>query len=131
MRILFIDDNEDMIECIGPCFKSEGHEVTTALGAQAGIREMKANQFDMIVCDREMPVFSGLHLCQLRNDLGLNTPFILFTGRPDLSQPDSFGNPGMTQKKLEELNILAIYDKYEVPKMLDDLSQLESRGLTG
>lgn len=120
MRILFIDDSEDIINCIGPCFESQGHQVTTAHGAHAGIREMKDGQFDMIVCDREMPDFSGLHLAQLRNDLGLKTPFILFTGKPDLSQ-----------REIDELNIMAVYDKHEVPQMLDDLSQLESRGLTG
>lgn len=113
MRILFIDDNKDILDCIGPCFESYGHEVIPVLGGEAAIIAIAKMQFDLIVSDREMPVVNGLMLAQMVKDSGASTPFILYTGAPDLSEAE-----------LKRLNITAMYDKTQIAQLLDDLKKI-------
>lgn len=60
MKILVIDDTEDILEVMSDCLTAAGHETSTTNDGHKGIEMIKANTFDAVLLDVTMPEFSGL-----------------------------------------------------------------------
>jgi len=59
MKILLIDDNEDLIELCGTFLTSGGHEFTGINNGREGLKAIQDNKFDVVLLDLSMPEFSG------------------------------------------------------------------------
>ena len=83
MRVLVIDDNEELAVGIAEILQIKDHEPYTATNGQEGLEIAIANQPDIIFCDMQMPIMDGYEtLCEIRrHPATANTPFILLTGR--------------------------------------------------
>jgi len=55
LRVLVIEDNEDVAEMLKEALSLEGHEVTIALRGEAGIRLAQETLPDVILCDLGLP----------------------------------------------------------------------------
>lgn len=58
-NILLIDDNEQLRNAASRAFVVWGHDVVTAKNGEEGLRRALEGDFDVIVCDLEMPGLSG------------------------------------------------------------------------
>ena len=60
MKILGIDDNEDLLNLCEITFSSEGHEYTGINNGKEGLQAIKDKKFDLVLLDLAMPDFSGM-----------------------------------------------------------------------
>jgi len=59
MKILGIDDNEDLLEVCETFLNSVGHEFTGINNGREGLQAIKDKKFDVVLLDLSMPEFSG------------------------------------------------------------------------
>ena len=59
MKILGIDDNEDLLSLCEITLNSEGHEYTGINNGKEGLQAIKDKKFDVVLLDLSMPNFSG------------------------------------------------------------------------
>jgi len=81
MKILAIDDNEDILSLLKTVLTSKGHDFTSALNGKDGVKLIEEQNFDAILLDLAMPEFSGLDVIESlkKNDRIKNLKIILFT----------------------------------------------------
>jgi len=60
MKILGIDDNEDLLELCETFLNSGGHEYTGINNGREGLQAIKDKKFDAVLLDLSMPDFSGM-----------------------------------------------------------------------
>ncbi len=59
MKILLIDDNEDLLELCENFLTSVGHEFTGISDGRSGLKAIQDEKFDVVLLDLSMPEFSG------------------------------------------------------------------------
>jgi CheY-like chemotaxis protein len=81
-KILIVDDDQLMRDMLRIHLTNAGHKVTLAADATEGIRALLDTDFDLIVCDFNMPYMDGLELtAAIRTDpKTAHIPVIMFTG---------------------------------------------------
>jgi CheY-like chemotaxis protein len=81
-RVLVIDDEADLRNLIGAVLGRQGIHVEEAANGQEGLRKAHENPPDLILCDLNMPVMSGVEtLIECRRDAALRSvPFLVITG---------------------------------------------------
>ncbi|MFK4132937.1 CheR family methyltransferase [Pseudomonas luteola] len=82
LKLLLVDDSEDIVETMQMLLESEGAEVTPACSGEQGLALAKEQVFDLILSDIGMPGMDGHELMiALRQDsLNQQTPAIALTG---------------------------------------------------
>ncbi len=81
MKILGIDDNEDILKLLETVLTSKGHDFVQASNGRDGVKLIEEQNFDAILLDLAMPEFSGLNVIESleKNDRIKNLKIILFT----------------------------------------------------
>ncbi len=59
MKILGIDDNQDLLDLCNVTLSAEGHEYTAIENGKEGLQAIKDKKFDLVLLDLSMPDFSG------------------------------------------------------------------------
>ncbi len=59
MKILGIDDNEDLLNLCEIALTADGHEYTGISNGREGLQAIKDEKFDIVLLDLSMPDFSG------------------------------------------------------------------------
>ena len=89
MKILVIDDTEDILDLISVHLTSAGHEVSTANNGQKGIEMIKKDAFDVVLLDIAMPEFSGLDVIdELEKSGNINTTKVMIITASEMSSTD-------------------------------------------
>ena len=60
MKILLIDDNEDLLNLCETVLTSDGHEYTGISDGKNGLQAIRDEKFDSVLLDLSMPDFSGM-----------------------------------------------------------------------
>jgi CheY-like chemotaxis protein len=91
MKILLVEDEQQIRELLLHLLKAEGHDVTTAENGQQGWEryEQAGGDFNVVIADMKMPVLDGLGLLQRVREQGRGTPCVLMTGHADLEDDTS------------------------------------------
>ena len=81
MKILVVDDMEDMLYVVETILKGNGYEVATAKDGLEALDKLKEESIDMIISDILMPRMDGFQFCrECKKDDGLKKiPFIFYT----------------------------------------------------
>jgi len=83
-KILIIDDERSIRRTLKEILEFENYEVEAVEDGIAGVKEAKANSYDIIFCDIKMPQMDGMEvLTKLKND-GLETPIIMISGHGNI-----------------------------------------------
>jgi CheY-like chemotaxis protein len=78
-RVLVVDDDVDVREAIAAVLGSTGRVVESTPTAEEGLKRARAERFDLIVLDWNLPGTTGIELCrQIRRDPVLSTLPVLF-----------------------------------------------------
>jgi len=71
MKILGIDDNQDLLDLCEVALTSEGHEYSGVSNGKEGIQMLKEKQYDMVLLDLSMPDFSGVDVVDALVEAGI------------------------------------------------------------
>lgn len=108
-RILFVDDEEQVLEMLSLYFRTKGYEVTTARTGHEAMRLADAGLFDLAVLDINLAGENGLQLLGYFKANFPGLPVVMFTGLSDeddlLDQALARGASGFMRKSdpLEDL----------------------------
>lgn len=85
MRILVIEDNQDIAANLGDFLEERGHTVDFAADGITGLHLAVVHDFDAIVLDLNLPGLDGLEVAKkLRNEARKQTPILMLTARDSL-----------------------------------------------
>ena len=108
MRVLFIDDEEELVSTLVERLSYRGIESAYAIDGHEGLAKMKEGRFDIVVLDLKLPGLGGEEvLRRLRRDYP-RVPVLLITGH---------GSPITDVESRPE----GAYDYLIKPVNLDDL----------
>lgn len=65
MKVLLVDDNEDMLETLEHLFRFYEYDVVKAVNGKEGIDVAEKEQPDIIILDALMPVMNGFDACKI------------------------------------------------------------------
>jgi EAL domain-containing protein (putative c-di-GMP-specific phosphodiesterase class I)/CheY-like chemotaxis protein len=82
--VLVVDDEPAVARTKESLLGRKGYRVTVAHGGQEAINLARANAFDAIVSDLDMPDVDGRALLRAIRKSDLDVPFVFLTGNPDL-----------------------------------------------
>ncbi len=87
MRVLVIEDNNDLATNIGDYLEDRGHVVDFAGDGVTGLHLAVVHDFDVIVLDLTLPGMDGLEVCRkLHDEAHKATPVMMLTARDALDQ---------------------------------------------
>jgi DNA-binding response OmpR family regulator len=87
MKLLFIEDNRDILANVYQYFEALGYEVDSATDGVSGLALAVSRNFDVIVLDLRLPRLDGLEVCrQLRKVHRCYTPVLMLTARASLDE---------------------------------------------
>src|SRR5262245_58924785 len=81
MRILIVEDDQDVAQYLGRCLEEEGHAVTVCFDGAIGLRTAQSSGFDIIVLDVMLPFMNGFDVTRRLRAESIATPILLLTGR--------------------------------------------------
>ena len=82
MKILGIDDNEDLLNLCETVLTSDGHEFTGITNGRDGLKAIKDKKFDVVLLDLSMPDFSGMDVIDalVKEGIMKKQKVVIFTG---------------------------------------------------
>lgn len=82
MRLLIIEDNQDLAANLCEYLEECGHTLDAAGDGLTGLHLAITQPYDVIVLDLVLPGLDGVSLCRkLREEAGLGTPVLMLTAR--------------------------------------------------
>lgn len=83
MRILIVEDQENLANLVKMGLESEGFAADYVLDGDAGLRRILLNHadYDLIILDWMMPKKDGMEVCREVRAKGITTPIILLTAK--------------------------------------------------
>lgn len=84
-HILVVDDSSSLLSMVKEYLRMFGYKTAIAKNGKEALKKIKANSFDLILLDVNLPDISGYEVCrQLKsNDLSKEIPVIFITVRSD------------------------------------------------
>ncbi len=90
MRVLLVDDHEEVRETTAAVLRDLGHDVVEAANGSDALERLDARtcDFDLLVTDYAMPLLSGAELLRKVRDICPSVPALIITGyaEPDMIQ---------------------------------------------
>jgi eukaryotic-like serine/threonine-protein kinase len=83
-RILFVDDDERILNALRSLVRVE-YDVVTATDGEQALEAVQSEAFDVVVSDQRMPRMSGVELLRRVREIAPDTVRILLTGYSDLA----------------------------------------------
>ncbi len=116
LRLLCIDDDEQILETLQVCLGYLGHQVKGASGGKRGIEVfctaiLKSEPYDVVITDMSMPDVNGYEVAQAIKAESPKTPVILLSG--------AAGSPKETE--VPAASVDAVLNKPASLKQLDEL----------
>ena len=113
MKILGIDDNEDLLNICEITLSSEGREYTGINNGKEGLQAIKDKKFDAVLLDLSMPDFSGMDVIDALVKEGImnKQKVVIFTA----TSP--------TKKEIELFLEKGVHSVLKKPVDPDDLSE--------
>jgi len=112
-RILVVDDEIDICDTLKDLLGAEGHEVDLAQTGAAGLREMEAREYDLVLLDLMLPDRSGMEILREIRERDRDTPIALITAYGSIEVAvealksganDYFSKPWKNDKLLIEID---------------------------
>ncbi|MAK91275.1 MAG: DNA-binding response regulator [Oleibacter sp.] len=95
MRILIVDDNQQIMATLAEYLELDGFGVDCAYNGQMAIELVKRHDFDVIIMDIMMPRLNGIDAVNiLRNEMNIRTPIIFLTAKNSLDDKTAAFNAG-------------------------------------
>ncbi len=87
LRVLLVDDEDDLREGLAGLLRQVGHRVETAASGEEGVARSERERFDCVITDLILPGLNGLTLSRVIKDSHPETFVILTTGSGEDFEP--------------------------------------------
>ena len=81
MRILLLEDTEDVAEAIAASFMRSGHAVDHVMSCQAAEDLLAVQEYDLLILDINLPDGSGVDVLRSLRGRKMSTPVLMLTAR--------------------------------------------------
>lgn len=81
MRLLIVEDDDDIALVIEHTLRAEGYEVDRAADGLDGLWKAKEGEYGLIVLDVLLPGMNGFKVCQSLRADGIETPVLMLTAK--------------------------------------------------
>lgn len=83
MRILIVEDQENLAKLVKDGLESEGFAVDYVLDGEAGLRRIRTSHsdYDAVILDVMMPKKNGIEVCRETRKGGISIPILMLTAR--------------------------------------------------
>jgi DNA-binding response OmpR family regulator len=93
-RVLIVDDDQTLLECLQTWLREAGHDVATLDRADDVVGSLQAQAADVLLLDLMMPTKDGLQIIGEVRAAGWHGPIVLYSAYP---YPERLGaQPGVT-----------------------------------
>lgn len=82
MKVLIIDDDQDLIDVMTYALRREGYEVSGAVDGLQALERLRTDMPDIIVLDLRLPRLNGFEVCRRIRHIS-EVPIIIATGRSE------------------------------------------------
>ncbi len=134
-NILIIDDERAIRKALTEILTFEGFVVDEAVDGEEGIKKIKENNYDCILCDIKMPKKDGLEVLQVAREEKPDTPFIVISGHGNIETAVEAVKKGAYDyiSKPPDLNRLLITLRNAMDKksLVTETKQLRKRIIKG
>ena len=115
-RILFVDDEDMLVEMNATRLRNLGHQVVGHTSGAEAVRtfEAKADQFDLVITDYAMPHMTGIDLAKKLREIRPDIPVILCSGFNETITPAMIAEAGIrafTPKTVSRGELAEIIDR--------------------
>jgi response regulator RpfG family c-di-GMP phosphodiesterase len=93
-RLLFVDDEENVLRSLRRLFVAEDYDVLTALSGTDALKLLKDTEIPVIISDQRMPNMSGAEFLEKAKELSPESVRIILTGYADVEAAVSAINKG-------------------------------------
>jgi DNA-binding response OmpR family regulator len=80
VKLLFVDDDADLLDLMHYALRREGYTVVTAMDGQQALQRWEAERPDIVLLDGNLPKVDGFEVCR-RIRHASKTPIIMLTAR--------------------------------------------------
>jgi len=84
MKILIIEDDENILAVLKRGFEEEEYIIDTAINGEDGEYLATINKYDLILLDWMLPIQSGIEVLSNLRTKNINTPIIMLTAKDDV-----------------------------------------------
>ena len=107
-RILFVDDEKDLVQVGQEALRFLGYKVTALTSSLEALEVFEADPagFDLVISDQNMPRLTGLELARKMLDLRPNLPIILNSGFRDKRLMEKAAGLGIDQVLTKPIKLL-------------------------
>lgn len=81
MRILLIEDDQEIAEALAEALSNQHYVVDTAVDGQAGLDQVDEITYDLLLLDIMLPKIDGIRLCQQLRAQGYQIPILMLTAK--------------------------------------------------
>jgi signal transduction histidine kinase/CheY-like chemotaxis protein/HPt (histidine-containing phosphotransfer) domain-containing protein len=122
--IVVVDDDTDLLKLTTEVLKQNQFKVLAFTSAEEALKEMKKNEFDLLITDIQMPIMDGFTLTKAVRNIGQHhqkLPIIAVTGKNnlDLKNYQDAGFSTVIKKPFSPKTLLstiqAIFNDQEIP----------------
>ncbi len=92
--ILFVDDDENILNSLRRLFRREGYEILLAKSGTEGLEVLKNHQVSLIISDQRMPEMIGAEFLAKAKEISPQSMRIMLTGYSDLDAATQAINQG-------------------------------------
>ena len=86
MRILIVDDEENLLDQLRISFQRQRYIVETAVDGEEALDKIFNSEFDIIILDIMLPKQDGFSVLKEIRQAGINTPVIMLTARKSVDE---------------------------------------------
>lgn len=84
MKILIVEDDENILSLLKDGFEEENYIVDVAMDGEDAQYLAQINNYDTIILDWMLPIQSGIEVLQNLRDENINTPVIMLTAKDEI-----------------------------------------------
>ena len=104
-KILFVDDDESILDIVSEYFKYKGYPVITAKNGLEAVQILEDEKIDCCFTDINMPEMDGLELAEYIRKIDNTIPVIIMTGYPSLDNTIRTLKNGVVDFLIKPINL--------------------------
>ncbi|AFY74576.1 response regulator with CheY-like receiver domain and winged-helix DNA-binding domain [Synechococcus sp. PCC 7502] len=86
MRLLLVDDEEELTKPLQRLLINQGYAVDVATDGKTGWQLAQTQTYDLLILDWVMPIMSGVELCRSLRQTGDHTPVLFLSAKDTLDE---------------------------------------------